>query len=96
MVNHNTSEVAGDLRNYSDVKSAIQLLRTYSATQIQSIIDDVKKNGSVKVGDDTLTEKDIKDLQLYKNKATVKKSLCFFKNGRFYISKSGGIRKNNN
>ena len=69
IVNYYVNEIAGDLKSFDTVKEAIKEIRGYTSTQVQKIIDEVKKNGKVTVGGDTFTQRDLKDLEHFKSRS---------------------------
>ena len=69
IVSHYVNEIAGDLKSFDTVKEAIKEIRGYTSTQVQKIIDEVKKNGKVTVGGDTFTQRDLKDLEHFKSRS---------------------------
>ena len=69
IVSHYVNEIAGDLKSFDTVKEAIKEIRGYTSTQVQKIIDEVKKNGKATVGGDTFTQRDLKDLEHFKSRS---------------------------
>ena len=69
IVNYYVNEIAGDLKSFDTVKEAIKEIKGYTSTQVQKIIDEVKKNGKVTVGGDIFTQRDLKDLEHFKSRS---------------------------
>ena len=67
MVSHYVEEIGSDLKSFDQVKEGITELRKYSSSQMQALINKVKKEGRATLGG-TFTKRDLKDLEHFKSK----------------------------
>jgi len=68
MVSHYVEEIGSDLKSFDQVKEGITELRKYSSSQMQALINKVKKEGRATLGGETFTKRDLKDLEHFKSK----------------------------
>ena len=76
-VNYYADEIGKDLRSFDNVKTGREALKKYTPDQINVLIENIKQNGSVKVADDTLNARDLRELETLAKKNVVAKAIIY-------------------